>query len=168
MNDIEKTLRSLEVGDTALVALKPILASTSNGTIEVQEPWRWTDESGRTYWQDADAEKIYSSLTVDSMNGVALAMTVQTVMGDGKVRFIIDAAGPLDEDNDRGENITLSAEYVAGIVSMTVTVQVDGLQWPMRLLPGGGVRVGCQEITPAGAIAAFKALGEHLGYDVED
>ncbi len=163
-NEIDMILRALSVNDTARLVLKPIVACV-DGTFAVQEPWRKV-ENGRAYWNDAEGDCIYSALAVDSMNGREIDVTVAEVMGDGMVRFTIDAAGEFDKSADCGEDVVVTAAHLLSI--SRTSVRIDGLKWPMHMCKDGRVRVGCQTLTPAGALAAFKALGDFLGYDVEE
>lgn len=71
-------------------------------------------------------------------------------------------------DERTSEYIDLTAAHVEAIRVLPgpTTVKVDGLRYDLVLHPEGHAVVGCQTITEAGCLQAFKALAEHLGYEL--
>lgn len=66
------------------------------------------------------------------------------------------------------ETIDISGAHADTLVIPPSDVhKIDGCSYELRFLSDGNLMVGCQIISPAGQLQAFKLLGAKLGYAIK-
>lgn len=150
---IAEAFANLKEGDRVEVQFKPI---TDPVWIKMSD--------GVPCIHDAADEPLWSGLLADVVAGRAVTTTIDEI-GD-TVRARVER--PIE--SEQIENVVLTADHIARmhVLPSPKPVAVEGLEWPLVLHPEGHAVVGCQTITREGCEQAFRALAEHLGYEVTD
>jgi len=141
---IQKAVAQMPLESTITFKLRPI----------EHHSWCWNDENVN-----------YMTGIVDQREIRTRYVNNREVCGE-VIRVMLENGG--DDDDDSA--VWLFADQIESIhvVAPPLSCRVDGLSHLLKFQRDGSLKVGCQTITPAGVEQAFRALAQHLGYELTE
>lgn len=119
-------------------------------------------EEGRPIVGDEAGEPLSGGMVLRLAHQKPMVMLLSSVSVDNAYQFDPDTDAVSDELLYVTANHILSFEEVP-----TPTVNLEGVEHPMMILPTGAVRVGCHALTVLDVRRVFAALADHFEYDLE-
>jgi len=161
---IQKAVAQMPLESTITFKLRPI----------EHHSWCWNDENVN-YIGDGVSHPLSPSVLRrvverDTMTGVISQREIRTRY-DGNDREVHDEVihVMLENGEDDDSTVWLFADQIESIhVNAPLSGKVDGLPHLLKFQRDGSLKVGCQTITPAGVEQAFRALAQHLGYELTE
>ena len=140
---IQKAVAQMPLESTITFKLRPI----------EHHSWCWNDENVN-----------YMTGIVDQREIRTRYVNNREVCGE-VIRVMLENGG---DDDDSA--VWLFADQIESIhvVAPPLSCRVDGLSHLLKFQRDGSLKVGCQTITPAGVEQAFRALAQHLGYELTE
>ncbi len=151
---IREALQKAEPGDLFEVTFRPLTVPV---WLQAEDP----DEGRPEELVDAAGDAVSPGVLADIVCGRPVRCEVDACNGDDEVKFTIER---------HDTYIWVAPSHVAALRKLPgpKTVEIDGLSYQLTLKPDGTASVGCQTLTRKGCEQAFRALAEHLGYEVTD
>ncbi len=162
---IQKAVAQMPLESTITFKLRPI----------EHHSWCWNDENVN-YIGDGVSHPLSPSVLRrvverDTMTGIVDQREMRTRY-DGNDREVRGEVIHVMLENREEDDSTvwLFADQIESIHvdAPPLSCKVDGLSHPLKFQRDGSLKVGCQTITPAGVEQAFRALAQHLEYELTE
>lgn len=162
---IQKAVAQMPLESTITFKLRPI----------GHHSWCWTDENVN-YIGDGVSHPLSPSVLRhvverETMTGIVSQREIR-VRYDGNDREVHGEVIRVMLENEENDDSTvwLFADQIESIhvVAPPLSCKVDGLPHLLKFQRDGSLKVGCQTVTPAGVEQAFRALAQHLEYELTE
>ena len=162
---IQKAVAQMPLESTITFKLRPIS----------HHSWCWTDEN-----IDYIGDGVSHPLSPSVLRRVVEQSTMTGIVNQREIRTCYDGNDRevcrevirvmLENGEDDDSTVWLFADQIESIHvdAPPLSCKIDGLPHLLKFQRDGSLKIGCQTITPAGVEQAFRALAQHLGYELTE
>ena len=161
---IQKAVAQMPLESTITFKLRPI----------EHHSWCWNDENV-SYIGDGVSHPLSPSVLRhvverNTMTGIVDQREIRTRYVNNREVCGEVIRVMLENGEDDDSTVWLFADQIESIHvdAPPLSCKIDGLPHLLKFQRDGSLKIGCQTITPAGVEQAFRALAQHLGYELTE